>query len=257
VRVTRCTLPCRAELLQLHLELRGEKALDYDLYVGDYTGASLHPGDDARVVSLHAACAGGAPRRGLASGSPRRVANALRGLFAAAGVRLQSRCEAVDLDDTIEGAAGGNAVMGLLHACSRIAARSVAWYIEVCMHIGPAGMQCGLLHTSQGHTLCTTCWPSSRRKSSARRSVTTCGCCRADFALPFVQLTAVACKRSTTTACLETLPRAGEAKHEEVIAAVSPVASLPCAQDLRLRAHAAGVPVASLHATWCKQRCLC
>jgi len=62
---------------------------------------------------------------------------------------------------------------------------------------------------------------------------------------------------STTTACLETLPRAGEAKHEEVIAAVSPVASLPCAQDLRLRAHAAGVPVASLHATWCKQRCLC
>ena len=106
MRLTRCTLPCRAELLQLHLELRGEKALDYDLYVGDYTGASLRPGNDARVVSLHAACAGGAPRRGLASGSPRRVANVLRGLLAAAGVRLWSRCEAVDLDDTVEGTAG-------------------------------------------------------------------------------------------------------------------------------------------------------
>lgn len=107
-----------AELLQKHLQLRGEKA-------GEFV---LHAGDVRAVTELRLACvrvAGGALQAGpgLGAGSSQRAVDALRRLLAALGVTLGARCEPVDADDTVESAPRlSQVVLVLRHGpCARVA----------------------------------------------------------------------------------------------------------------------------------------
>ena len=185
-----------AELLQKHLQLRGEKAGEFVLHAGDVRAVM-----ELRLACVPVACSGGASQvgPGLGAGSSSRAVDAVRRLLAALGVQLGAHCEAIDAGDTVEGTPWQSQFMlDLLCADRRacVARALAAWraLLELCLLVL---VVIYFMQYAVGARSLPVLWGRLRRLHRPCAAICTClsksegvcGC--ADSALPFMPLVAV------------------------------------------------------------------